>query len=806
MATNPPPAAPPGTASASVGTGPDDAAGSLRHQITLRYDTSEWPGVTSASTLLEQQQLQTRYQISNEIGRGGMGVILRVVDRTLNRPVAMKVILKEKNETHRLRFIEEAQITGQLEHPGIVPVHDIGIDPRGNLFFTMKLVNGVSLAEVFRLLRTGDLAAARDYTLIRLLGILVDMSHAVAFAHHRGVIHRDLKPDNVMVGRYGEVQVMDWGLAKVVEHRNTPDAGGPPQAPMSVPTAVDREPPIASSRDDAMKTLFGTIVGTPAYMPPEQASGDPSAISYSSDIYSLGAVLYEVLTLTPPARGDSTADIVACVLSGDIDAPDRRAPARSIPGELSAIAMKALRTDPQRRYSSVEEFRADIELFLEGRAVSAKTDTPWETVSKLVRRNRGASAAIVIAGAVIIAVVATAFAMTLDDRRRAEREKRLALDAQATTMESLANLRKEQAETEREHLRRMDTERQAIPGLILQARAAIDRDRYDEATRTVDLALAIDGHLTEALLLRSQIAMAERAWSVATARLWDYLTLLPSDRDAQQLYDLCRSQASGVESPTQDAAIAAVLKRQGASHIATSLVGDFSQRVEVVRQTLEHAWPGARYHLDLTPNHDLAFDAHTFSATVTDLSPLRGVPLTSLDLSDGARIADLSPLAGMPLRHLTLRNCMRIRDFSVLKGMPLQSLDLTECSTFADLSLLAGMPLHELSLRACGRITDFAPLAAMPLVRLNVSASSFADLNIIAQIPTLRALYFPQSRVKDVTPLASMPLTEVELDRDPRLLGFKLLRAHPTVATINLLPAAEFWRRLDRDRTVPAGR
>jgi hypothetical protein len=457
--------------------------------------------------------------------------------------------------------------------------------------------------------------------------------------------------------------------------------------------------------------------------------------------------------------------------------------------------------------------------------VSAKADAPWETIGKLVRRNRAASTAIAVAAALIVLVIAGAFAMTVSDRQQAVHSERLALDAKAEALEALVELRKEQAEKEREHARRGEAERRALPGFLLQARAAIDLDHDEEATRTIDLVLTIDAQNSEALLLRGQLALVLHAWPAAAAALWDYLRLMPGDRDAQQLLELARSPVSAAGSPARDAAIAAILARQGAIHLASRSAGALTQKFEILRRHLDQLWPGAGDHLSLTPDQELCFDARPFKAAITDLSPLHGAPLTRLDLSECHKIvdlgslrgmplnwltidqcilvSDLSPLAGMRLHYLNLRNCNRIKDFSVLKGMPIDWLDLSECGLFKDLTLIAGMPLLELSLRSCALIGDYSPLAKLPLTRLNVGNSPFSDIALLARIPSLRILYCGQSGVKDITPCASMPLTELELPHDIHLVGLELLRHHPTLTSINFMPPADFWKRLDHDHAVP---
>ncbi|MHC5040110.1 MAG: serine/threonine-protein kinase, partial [Planctomycetota bacterium] len=195
-----------------------------------------------------------RYGILGEIARGGMGAIVKLVDNDIRRPVAMKVILGGDVKERVERFVEEAQVTGQLEHPNIVPVHELGLDPDGKVYFTMKLVKGESLDAIIDAIADKDPEVLRKYPLSHLLQIFLKVCDAIAFAHSKGVIHRDLKPENVMVGRFGEVLVMDWGLSKVKGREDT---------------AVEDLVETIRSEREVGKTLSGEVMGTPSYMPPE---------------------------------------------------------------------------------------------------------------------------------------------------------------------------------------------------------------------------------------------------------------------------------------------------------------------------------------------------------------------------------------------------------------------------------------------------------------------------------------------------------------------------------------------------------
>ena len=370
---------------------------------------------------------QERYVVDREIARGGMGAILRAVDGDIRREVALKVMLSQ-DAAKRPRFIEEAQITGQLEHPNIVPVHELSVDAEGRVFFTMKLVRGRSLEDVLKRMRKQPHSGDRKYSLVRLLNVVVNVCHAMAFAHSKGVIHRDLKPSNVMLGDFGEVLVMDWGLAKVLGRPEEAEPGHVQQA-RPLPGAVTESGQVRTSRQESGTdaTLDGSVIGTPVYMPPEQAEGRVGEVDERSDVYALGAMLYEILTLQPPVetRGGALV-VIGRVSRGEVIAPERRAPDRAqegkIPKELSAIAMKALSLKMEDRYGSVEEFRRDIELYLEGRAVSAKEDTFAESIVKLVKRNKGVSVAAAVGMLAVMIVVGVGYWLNLQERQRAEEE------------------------------------------------------------------------------------------------------------------------------------------------------------------------------------------------------------------------------------------------------------------------------------------------------------------------------------------------------------------------------------------------
>ena len=338
-----------------------------------------------------------RYRVRGEIARGGMGSILKVWDRDLRRHLAMKVALAtgasgssvaERLDSRALaRFLEEAQITGQLDHPGVVPVHELGIDSSGRVYFTMRLVRGDDLEDVFRLVESGQ----QGWTRTRALGVLLKVCEAVAFAHSKGVIHRDLKPSNVMVGRFGEVYVMDWGLAKVIGRESAVDTElrGGASATFSR-LATLREELEDEDSGSPVFTQHGEVVGTPAYMPPEQAEGDIDGMGPASDVYSVGAILYRLLAGRRPYQDDRRRQGPHVVLRRVIEGPP--APLRELapetPVELAAICDKAMARRPGDRYADLEAMGDDLRASLEGRVVAAYHTGPLEELRKWVGRNR----------------------------------------------------------------------------------------------------------------------------------------------------------------------------------------------------------------------------------------------------------------------------------------------------------------------------------------------------------------------------------------------------------------------------------
>ena len=286
-----------------------------------------------------------RYLLGGELGRGGVGRVLKAFDRALGRTVAMKLPLSWPLSAGEAdRFIEEAQATGQLEHPNIVPIYDIGQLESGEFYYTMKRVRSHTLRDVLDGLKASQAEIVREYGQTRLLSIFLQVCQAVNYAHVRGVIHRDLKPDNIMLGDYGEVHVMDWGLARV----------------------MDRDVVTNRSLLGGHKLESGQTVGTPAYMPPEQAAGKLDEVDEQSDVYSLGVILYEIMTLRQPSTRSTVMATLMAVLSEPIPPPSQVAEG-VVTEAMEAIILRALERTKADRYESAKTLHDAVESYLDGR-------------------------------------------------------------------------------------------------------------------------------------------------------------------------------------------------------------------------------------------------------------------------------------------------------------------------------------------------------------------------------------------------------------------------------------------------------
>jgi serine/threonine-protein kinase len=341
---------------------------------------------TSATAPAEgvEQLWSGRLRPGEEIGRGAMGYVLRATDTMLRRDLALKVSPAPRDQLSReqlTRFVEEAQITAQLEHPNVVPVHDIGLDPEGRVYFSMKIIRGQSLETIFAKRNENDPETIAEFGLRRLLDVFLQACQAVEYAHARGVIHRDLKPANIMVGDFGEVLVMDWGVAKLIGQPDRASIPPPEAGSDETPRKSVHPPPpeVTSVRAgrEGLRTQLGTVIGTPAYMSPEQANGQ--SVDERTDVYALGVILYEILAGVLPFDHEDPRVILTKVMTERPDPPSVVNP--GTPLALENLTMRLLEKDPAQRTLTIRQIRVHVQDYIEGFGRGYQRESLWKTAT-----------------------------------------------------------------------------------------------------------------------------------------------------------------------------------------------------------------------------------------------------------------------------------------------------------------------------------------------------------------------------------------------------------------------------------------
>jgi len=447
------PSSPTGTASAATGEREATAAvvAFLNRYLAdraagIRRDLADYQAMCPAHAvaiarehvLLESSQealglpdCEARYRPLADIAHGGMGRVVKVWDRDLARELAMKTLRDDEVGSPRAtpavdaaaRLMAEARITGQLQHPGIVPVHEVGLGAHGMPFFTMAVVRGSSLAAVIDELHRHTQpreSGAPSWTLSRVVDVLVRVGEAVAFAHSRGFVHRDLKPANVMVGEFGEVYVLDWGLAKRMDGGDLPTGPGP-----ALPDCVSL-------------TSAGDVLGTPPYMAPEQARGEVERVGPAADVYSIGAMLYHVLAGHMP-YGEAGADTSSRAVHARVcegPPPPLSASCARAPAELVAVCEKAMARDSAARYPTVARLADDLRAFRDLRVVRAYEAGAMAELRKWVRRNRLAAAA----AAAAVLTLGTGLVVSLLLRQEADAHAARAESGYTTALDAVDRL------------------------------------------------------------------------------------------------------------------------------------------------------------------------------------------------------------------------------------------------------------------------------------------------------------------------------------------------------------------------------
>jgi serine/threonine protein kinase len=804
---------------------------------------------------VRQMLAGARYKVVTTIARGGMGVVMQARDLHVRRTVAMKV-MKTSSQFSRenvLRFIDEAQLTGQLEHPNIVPVYELGLDEQGETFYTMKFVRGITLDEVLRGLRNSNEKLTKKYPLASLVTIFLKICDGVAFAHSKGVVHRDLKPENVMIGSYGEVMVMDWGLAKNMTGAQRKESNG-----SVVETVADQ----ALSDARGFQTMHGLVVGTPPYISPEQARGELDKIDPRSDIYVLGGILYAVLTLRAPVAGTTVAEVIENILASNITPPTSfTAPPKSgrridlpkdpqeipmphlpggrVPEGLAAVVMKAMALDPEKRYQTVDEMQADITAFQGGFATKAEKAGLFKQALLWAGRHKKEVILILIFAAVFHVAVGMFFFSLKHERDLAVKNYRLAVENERRASES----EKRALASEKKAAEAIEDLRLTAPTFASDALALLEDLKFGEALEKIIYAIEQQPQNADFWVLKGNILQSMLKFSEAREAYQKALAINPKVAGGKANLELTARVLKSLGpdgKPTVGALrdLQQAMLAQNRTDEAFGILRQLTADRELFRKTILDAFGklGLRDRVETneesTVNLDLSgmdltrglfgppSDKGPRRAGMGGLRELRNRPIVSLNL-DGTRmvdltvikgwkleklsinnnpVSDLRPLTGMKLRTLNADGCP-VGDLSPLQGMPLESLRLRNNGRVADLTPLKGAPVENLVLSGCREVRDLTVLADMPLQQLDLSRTSVTDLSFLVKCPIRELNLEGCTDLTDLTPLARMQSLEaVIIPRQCKDIDF--LREHPSLRRLSYKkltePVYEFWQIFDR--------
>lgn len=730
------------------------------------------------------------YRLLQKIGEGGMGSVW-LVDQTepVKRQVALKLIRTERGNSKMIlsRFEAERQAIALMDHPNIARLLDAGSTDSGQPYFVMELVKGVPLTEF---------CDAQRLSVPERLGLFVQICSAVQHAHQKGIIHRDLKPTNILVETHDGKpvpKVIDFGLAKATTGFQL--------------------------TDHTLFTAFGNVMGTPMYMAPEQATFNAVDIDTRADVYSLGAILFELLTGTTPISHDTVKkapldELLKLVREEEAPKPSTRLNltetmlsiaanraiepthlSRLLRGDLDWVVLKALEKDRTRRYETASGLAADVCRHLANEPVAARPPSSTYRLQKLIRRNKLTfAAAAAIAASLIIGLTVSVWQTV-----KAEHAKGQVVAA-------------------------LDELRAAAPAFAEQARGLVAMERFDEALERLAYASKLrpdepEYFVAQGDLLQCQFRFAEAAAAYRAAlvlrpddalanlnaMLCDELLATPSGNDGtlslESLSKLHRAMQQQQRPAAQLMPVARLLGRTK-THVADywrARLNDLPiSPVRPLKRRLT-ARDDGRLYFDLSGTQvtDLSLLAGAPLAeldlsgikSLTDITALRGMGLTKLTLS-GTSVADLSPLREMRTLQQLMLGSTQVYDLSPLEGLVLRKLDLSACPV-SDITPLRGTPLEELLLRAT-HVTDLSPLAGMPLKFLDLKYTPVTNFKPLAGLP-LERCNLQYDRITDLSVLRGMPLRELVLwgCRDARNYGVLM-----EIKTLELLLLPSEYRDL----------
>ena len=659
------------------------------------FDLAKAPGESDPDTLSDHEILQPlkdsnqRYPEIEKINQGGMKRILSGHDSITGRKIAIARLLSCDTADDLELFLREARITACLEHPNIMPVYDIALDEEGLPFFTMKLVEGEDLRIIIDKLQAGDNSYRKEYRLAHLLEMFLKICDAIAYAHNRGIVHLDLKPQNIKTSGFGEVLVCDWGLARLLDQAD--------------PELVMRDG-VAGPLADISRTINGAVKGTPGYMSPEQANPKTcNKANELSDIYSLGALLYSLLTYERPIVG-TTEEILKKTLLGELVPPSKRTPSLKVPHSLNAVVMKAMATETEDRYQSVKELQNEVRQYVEGYATEAENASFHRLVILLFKRH----AALAIISVLILIVIPFGTLIFLENLKENERE--------------LAAVKKQQKE---EVVKRQELSENTAQIILEKAISLHQKLNYEAALNELNESLKLKPDFQEALNLKAIILTGSFKFTEALEvanKIEDYTNQYFIDFAQNYSID---TQENGLLST--DALLNILDEIQSDKMLEEQ--GDYERfKNKVSKQLFRQITFStfSRYPVEerLSVLEDILSISNpqcgdSFLKIESDEKSL------TIYIENDSEINSLDALHGLPITQLSLKNT-GIEDISGLNDSPLERLDLTNTKVH-DLKALTHLPITELNLTGTP-VTDLSSIMKSPIKTLYLGSTKISPL------------------------------------------------------------------------------
>jgi serine/threonine protein kinase len=627
--------------------------------------------------------------------------ILSGNDGIIGRQVAIARLLSCDTADDLELFLREARITACLEHPNIMPVYDIALDSEGLPFFTMKLMESEDLKLILLKLKNGVANYSTTYRRGYLVEMFLKVCDAIAYAHSRGVLHLDLKPDNIKTSDFGEVIVCDWGLARLMDDADH---------------ELIMKDGVAGPLADISRTMNGVIKGTPGYMAPEQATLGKN-LDVRTDIYSLGALLYSLLTYERSIDEKTTEEILSKTKNGDFLPPSQRAPQLKIPIRLEAVVMKAMATKPEERYQTVKELQDDVRHFVEGYATDAE-NAPFHKLVTLLFKRHLAWVLISLLTIIVIPVGSLIFLNHLEVNRL-----------------HLAEAKKQQLVETNKRLK-LSTNTAEI--LYDRATALIEKLKYHEALDELKKSLKLNPTHPQALELKATILTGFLRFNKAreTAKLINDYT----NQYFISLADSYNVHFDANHQLTEDAFLRLLNEVQDAHLLEEQ--GDFEKFKNRISSLLFKQLTHTTFtHYPLKKRLNMLGEVLSISNPQSSISELeiitKGEFIESLNLGGDSEISNLDALTNLPIKNLHIQNT-GVETINFLKKYPLEKLDLSNTKVH-DLSPLTHLALKELNLSGTP-VTDLSPIMKSPIRKLALGSTRITPLDQVNILPYLEIL------------------------------------------------------------------